>query len=597
MRRNLPIAILPMMLLLLHPPAEAATSQLEIQQQMWGFDGQILTEQFVPLSLLIVNVSDKPFDGRLTLTKDSGGGGRLGAKLVKRFYLPPGRARWVQFYPFAGIWDRDWTLSWGRGMNKQSRAVSQPATGPPACVILDDAGDFIDRSTKLTRFNDALLPACATAMDSLDVVVLDYVPQWDSPQRRAFVNWLSRGGKVCVIHKPAGGFPSFEGDLDLLNVPAGRKHVGAGVVVRHAATRREMSRDDLVDLGLAQPTEKEERGRNTAQYQRFSIQLLGMLKSMTRPKHNWLALFTLSVLYLALICPANWLVGRKKDYRLAMLMFLVCVAAFGGIFFALGKRGYGEATTVHTLSYVQPAAAGVHDVTQWGNVFVTTGNSYVITHDSEYNLYSAGLDFEAIPGVIQNGAGGRLLVDMPLYSSSQFLHRSEIAGDRLIDQVESFKADAKLDSLTLVCGAGFPRSPKRILAVYGDTAYPMIEADGRITLDASGCQSLTTLYGQQNHMYQYGRFGPTRLDQDEKPAETRNRLFGILTSQLIANKAGYRPQTGQSTPPPATGDIVHLFVVAETPTALNVSGDQFGQEFGRSVYHVKLLKPKGSEND
>ena len=595
MSRNILAQALLLMLVLAPLSAAGAANQLDVQQQIWGFDGRVVPNRFVPLSLHIVNVSDRPFDGELTLTKASGVGGRIGAKMVKRLYLSPGKSCWVQFLPYmSGWWNTDWTLSWGRGSDRQSTRLIQPRTGTSACVILDDSDGPIERPTKLKRFPASLFPTCAAATDALGVVVLDHVPRWDPQRRKAFLNWLWRGGTVCVIHTPTGSFPHFKGDLAQLNAPAGRTHVGAGLVVRQPITRQDMSQANLTGLGPGQPATNDDQRHNQPVYD--TTQVLSTLRGMAKPKHSWAAMFTLSVLYVVLICPVNWLVGRRKDYRLTLLLFVSLVAAFSCIFFVLGKRGYDETGAVHTLSYVRPASPGVHDVTQWSNVFVISGDAYTITHDSEYNLYSTYMDMESVRGVLHNGANGRFVVDMPLYSNREFVHRGQVDGDKLIDQVTAFSAGATLESLTLVPGPGFPESPEQIWACYGDYIHAMrVDPNGLITLTPGS--NMIDQFAQSSGNLSYGRYYGSYYHQnrDEDASAIRARLFPHLANQLIAEKA--KEYRLSSNPGSEKAMAVQVFVLAATPRSLHINSDQFGNQFGRTVYHINLPAPEDTELD
>ena len=618
MSRKSTIPVGALLALLLLPVAVAqAEAQLEVREQVWGFGGRVVPERFNPLSLLIVNVSDQPFQGALFLSQDSGVGGRIGARLVEATYLSPRSARWVQFYPFIGDTDEQWTVSWGRGSARRKK-LTEPDSGPPACVMLADPDDPVQRTADLKQFSAALFPHCAAATDALDAVVLDHVPQWSPAQSKAFLNWLYRGGTVCVIHEPVGTFPRFAGDLAALNTALPRQHLGAGLVIRHGATRRQLTRETLAELGVWRPEAKADAERDTP----FALtsRLLGALKGMTRPKHNWPVLLTLGALYVVLICPANWLLGLWKDYRLTSLAFVVCVAAFSVTFFTLGKRGYGEKATVHSISYARPAAGGVYDLTQWSNVFVTSGAEYTITHDSPYNLYSTGLDFETVPGVIQNGGGGRFVVDMPLFSTRSFVHRGQVKGGPLIARIIDFEAGARLEALTLEAGAGFPDPPRGIWAVYGGRVYALGAArNGQLSLRDRGME--LELFAGEAGEYFYGRgyrWGRMSRDDDEAPEVLRRKVLSALARGFIADLAGYRPEEAGYVPRPvprsprrrttdreqdvaaelpATVGSVQLFVVAETPTAFHASGGQLGSEFGYTVYHQPLFPPEGTASD
>jgi hypothetical protein len=89
MMRSRTIAILTLVLSASMLSHAAAATQLAVRQELWGFDGRVVQSRFAPLSLLIENISDKPFNGVLILTHNEGSG----AKLVERVYLAPGNMR------------------------------------------------------------------------------------------------------------------------------------------------------------------------------------------------------------------------------------------------------------------------------------------------------------------------------------------------------------------------------------------------------------------------------------------------------------------------------------------------------------------------
>ena len=605
-----------------------AASPIEVRTQLWGFDGRVVPERFVPLSLLIVNVSDRPYAGELALTQDLGLS-RVGARFVEGVYLSPGSARWVQFYPYVAAGNEQWRVSWKPGAG--SEAVTQPQRGPPACVLLTDPDDPVHRPSKLKQFSAALFPPNVAATDALGTLVLDHAPNWGPPRRLALLNWLHRGGKLGIIHQPAGGFPRFDGDLALLNTTAERQRVGAGLVVRHPITHRQLTREKLVELGLAPPETEADTALTTLG---LSDTMLSQLKDLTRPDHNWPALLSLGALYVVLIAPLNWLFGRRRDYRLTVLAFVFFVAAFSATFFVLGKRGYGEKATVHSMSYVRPAMPGVYDLTQWSHVFVTSSDNYKITHAGPFNLYATGLEFEKVPGDILGGTGGQFVVRMPLFSTRAFLHRGQVPGADLIARVIDFDAGDGLKKLKLETGEGFPQAPQEVWAVYREQVYALNALRGEwLTLRSRQGAPLDQFADQSGGMY--GPWGRSYWDRDEDPEVARDQAFAALTRSLIGDRSGYRSTMASQaaawaqsramptdpaqrravlqalqqsaatadeapqvpTADPAREDSVQIFIVAPSPPQFHISGDQFGQQHGRTVYHQTLFDPEGTDSD
>src|SRR3954471_16246164 len=110
--------------------------------------------------------------------------------------------------------------------------------------------------------------------------------------------------------------------------------------------------------------------------------MFGELNQMTRPKHKWAVIYLLSLVYIALIFPGFYLLGLKRsDYRIMYGAMLGIVATFSGLFAFIGRRGYDETTTIHTVAIATPLADGSLDVTGWTNAFVTSGANYAITND------------------------------------------------------------------------------------------------------------------------------------------------------------------------------------------------------------------------
>ena len=129
-----------------------------------------------------------------------------------------------------------------------------------------------------------------------------------------------------------------------------------------------------------------------------------------------------------MVGPVHYRYGRKIDYRVSIAAFLGTVALFGWLFSVIGRRGYGESQTVHSLAIAHSLGGARHDVTQWISAFATRGDLYTLTHEAPANLYAAP-SMEAINGRILNGKDGRFLADIPLYSSRQFVHRAAMTGD------------------------------------------------------------------------------------------------------------------------------------------------------------------------
>ena len=162
----------------------------------------------------------------------------------------------------------------------------------------------------------------------------------------------------------------------------------------------------------------------------LSAGLLTFLKSLTRPRHNWVLIYSLAIAYVITVIPGVYVLGRNRyDYRIVygVLIGLIVLFSFGFAWF--GRRGHNEANAVNTIAVARPLPGGAWDVSSWTNVFVINGADYELVHGGSGRLYSTAQTFEAVNGVIRNGAHGRFDVDIPPYSSQAFVGRMKIAND------------------------------------------------------------------------------------------------------------------------------------------------------------------------
>ena len=154
------------------------------------------------------------------------------------------------------------------------------------------------------------------------------------------------------------------------------------------------------------------------------------LNSLTRARVRWKLLYALTGLYLLSVGPGHYLWARRqRDYRLSLLVLTGGVAVFALLFGYLGRRGFNEQSKVLTIATARALDGNRYDVTQWSNVFVTSGGAYTLTHPGEYNLYSSGTTTESEASIAASGRGGGFHVDLPLFSSCAVTHRGVMTGD------------------------------------------------------------------------------------------------------------------------------------------------------------------------
>lgn len=314
------------------------------------------------------------------------------------------------------------------------------------------------------------------------------------------------------------------------------------------------------------------------------------LAQLNRRHYDWGWIYLLAVLYVGLIGPGNLLAGRKlRDYRLRILLLLATIGVFALIFNAVGRRGQGEASVIHSLSYARAIDGDTYNVTQWIDVFATHGAQYAIQHNAPDNLYATGQDYEAVNGVIESGKGGRLMVDIPMFSRRALLHQAEMKGANIPVEILTWDGTDGLKQLTLKVGSDFAKQIVEGWVVQGNQVYEMRPTDGRLEFRKSDAVPITTFlkYGQkQQQPYMYIRGTPYGTEVTNVDAQYRELVkpligWGLRTEdldRLNATNAG-------------TSRQAQLFLFARSPESFCVTGAQLGHEIGYVLYRLDLFKP------
>jgi len=606
---------------------------IDVGQARWGFDGQATSHHFNLLSVLISNSGPEPFEGTLELRESIGGGTRVGAPLVEDIYIAPFSSRWVQFYPYVKERFEDWSLRWkdrnGQPIGGQSVVVPQPVLGNQTPVWLVGADELSGHSGALRHFPENLFPPMVTATDTLKTIALDHVPQWEEARRQSFYDWLFRGGQLHLFKDVNGSYPQFSAGLAELNAPAEQFQIGAGRVFRHNRPRSQIDSDFVAkNLGVTANAQDPASSQNEdvieigGKRSRSSIRvahgvrpdgepadalfadltggLFAFLKALTRPHHNWALIYSMAIFYVLTVIPGVHILGRKRfDYRLVYGALIGLIVLFSLGFAYIGRRGHDEANTVNAVAVARQLPDGALDVTAWSNVFVINGGDYAISRAGTGSLISTAQSFEAVNGVIRNGAQGVFYVDIPPYSSQPFLHRLKLKNDRFEIKVNDFataplssEPDAVLTKLVLVTDSHFPRPATRdfVYALYRDQVYEMTWADGRLELHRPRAQSLSqflgSIHSEDLSPYSRGYVSP-------RPSNSRANStppFETLQRPLIAWSLGLKRRSDIPTfvfP----SDRVRLFVWAELPESLRVNDPRMGSQQGRMLYVVDVLKP------
>src|ERR1017187_3267726 len=564
--------------------AAASASALEVQQVKWGFDGQVVPGRFNLLSVLVANPDAAPFDGTVNFFKSRSLAERVGAVYGTPCYLSPLMSRWLQFYVYIDNQYDQWRLEWGRNP-EDHHDLEPPKWGPPSQVILSASETTLSTVSAFKQFPEDLFPPTVAATSGLNSLLLDHAPHWEPAKRQTFLNWLRAGGKVHLLMGAGGRYPVFSDELGVLNSSLERVRIGAGVVVRHAATARDIQKQDVQEDDV--PLREFKTGEPAMRAQ-TADSFIGALAQFSQRRYDWGLIYLLAIAYAVLVGPANLRAGRKlADYRLRIALLLATIAAFALLFNFVGRRGQGEASVVHSLSYARAIEGDTYDVMQWVNVFAARGAHYTITHAAPHNLYATGQDYEPVNGMIQSGKDGRFIVDIPMFSRRAFLHEAEMKGANIPVKIVNWDGTGTLKHLVLTVGPDFQKQILEGWLVQGDHIYPVQFTKNGLAFGDSIKQSLKEFVatsGLPQTGFNYGRPHGNEVTNVEDQ-------FRKCVKPVIAWSLGAEDFTHTNALSPAASEQAQLFIFARSPQSFYIAGSELGHETGYVLYHFDLFKP------
>ncbi len=593
----------------------SAAVGIDIAEYKWGFNGKVAPHRFNVLSVLVNNLSPQQFTGEIKLRKSLGGAGTVDATIVETVTLSPNSAKWVQFYPYItsdvgynAEANEDWHLSYKGG----AYDLKAPRIAKYQRVILDDP-NAVSAKGGAIKFHlpDNLFPPFVTATDALQLVILDHVPRWEESRRQSFLDWLYLGGTVVILQDSSGKFPDFSGPLAVLKTPLDDQQFGSGKVLQIPLNRAQFGEEQLLQICAGLPKNylpansnqtddildrvDESLQNQTGQNFNYnegndpfrSNSFLSQLKEMTKPDHNWVLLHFMFWVYIALVFPGCYLLGKKwSDFRVVYAGLLGTVSLFSLLFSYVGQRGYGEATAVHTVAIAKPTSDGQMDVTSWSNIFVTNGADYEIRHNAIGSLYSTCNDHEQVKGIINNGNEAVFNVDIPPFSTRELASRTKIAFAGPTLTVESLKsADGRLQELQIDVKGLKPADVEKQYALIGTTFYMLNWRDGKLVLASEVGNVVGMLRVQEKHNqygYGYGRYG-YGYENKQKPAERYLQMFDLLLSRGLSVS---REKDAEQLRLPQ--NMLRVFLYAKLPGEFAVQNNLLTNQEGRVLYCITL---------
>jgi len=588
---------------------EVTYKPVDVTFAEFGFDERAVPGTFNVLSVQIRNNSTEPFEGTLRLRRLlSATGAWTDVEQTQPLYLSPSSIKLVQFFPFVLDSSEEWELRWGDTLD-ETYIVEQAALTSGARVLFNDPHRISGVTLGLKGFREDHFPPTTTGTEGLALAVLDHLPSWEEPTRRAFGDWLYRGGVLHVLHDSDGEFPALPvAELDSLTRP---DRYGAGRIYWHETTRGELTRDYVYEIiyptvqgepslvrsgaerGFIDPTTTEffkDHERHYYSYSDWDSESLlpNRLKDLVRPRHNWYVIYAASGVYMLLLFPGGFLLARSKlDYRVGLVALLIIVTGFSWMFRQVGARGYGESTKTLTAAIARPLPDGRFDVELWSSLFVTEGGTYSIAHKGESGAYSTAQNTEQIDGQADSGRRATLRSDMPPFTFRTLAHRTQLPLGPL--QIKRLPDAAPTDDVTELAVAveGTPASQVRSgVVLAGNLLYSLnldILRDGKGRLATGEGLPLGDAIELTNR---FRRFRRGEIADPERGFDRfRNWLIlRDLRVRMLSDVSAFE----------LPDDRVRVYLFCDLPESLATfeAGDldsPLGSQSGRLLYSVDIM--------
>jgi hypothetical protein len=616
------------LLLLISKPAAAfaqVQQSVKLVQRVWGFDGRVVNGQFMPLSIEIDNLSEEPIEAVATLRSVAGMLRETGGTSMQPVFLGPHSRRWIQFYPFiAGQ-----TTSWRFELRTETGTIEFDPIKQPESLLQSDALNmkadnqaliavFLDRagaSNKIPgtvkHMPEEIFPPYSTATHGLHAMFLDHVPDWETPRQEAMLSWLKAGGKLHLLRDQNNQTLRFSATMAALNEPFDEFYVGSGSVTRHNFQRSNLTKDVVATAVLPQGVSKSEQDEFTQfekQHGSYGYgqsvadddDLFSELRQLTQPKHMWVLIFLLSLCYVGLIFPGCWILSKQRT-----LHFLVTYGTIAGLacifslmFLFIGRRGYGEATSLHSVAIARAEDETHCSLLQMTTLFVTSGNMYSITDKDHQALLASGSSEENVDARITSGNTASFITRIPPYSNQAIRSRRRLETDNWQLAVTSLSQQRDdLKELSIIFGDKFPSdSEVTCMVIHGQNVYRTNVDSAKRVINLAGGREPLYAYCLPRSNYMLGGLFPQSVNAPEDPnvdpVETcfKKMLPDLVRRSLVDDCA--QSVTKFRLPE----DRIRLLVYAPMLDSqyLHISGDV--RRSGRVLYVRDLLLNPSEQN-
>jgi len=581
-----------------------AGADIQVLDAKWGFDGYARYKTFVPLRIVMKNLSPTERQLHLRLTR-ADSLNEQGEVLEQEIVLSGKTTRVVQMTPFVSDPGETWTLRWGESEEESLPIKSQ--TADDGIVFITSTTDLIHRSGSLPVMNEDEFPTSVTALDALRVVFLDQEPRWTGARRKAFQEWLLKGGKVVVLDLPDGATPKFANGFEFLNVTMPKTPYGLGtiqrlplspqqvtkMVIEKQVLGRKLTGGDLTQKlkvyeesswNYQHPIMPGASGEPISTYNRDKV--LTEMKDLAGTRRHWGLIYLTVFAYIGWQWRIGWRWGLMEKRPGRFYAWLVGLSlTFSLLFLGFGRAGGGGLDRVRSVIIARRVNAGLYDIEGWSALATgLSGGEHLYAVSGSGQLYGGTESFGQNP--MQIGEG-KMSIDLAAYSTQKVAFRTRVEMPDIPVSLESAGDDMwQSKSSKIVIDPGFKTPVYAAVVVLAGKVY---EFTGK-----TGTLKPTENWGGSMHAWI-----DLRSLRNSRRTGWRTSLLGWLfdrqTSEEIyidafANVVG----NGFSVGPTVFLDsfeipdgYARVMLYTDLPSALTLSGD-FPDQGGRMLYVTDL---------
>ncbi|WP_298866424.1 hypothetical protein [uncultured Gimesia sp.] len=414
------------------------------------------------------------------------------------------------------------------------------------------------------------------------------------------MDWLYRGGILHLLPDASGTNLQFATNMSAINAPFDHFRIGAGLIIRHSGQLKELNKKRLLSrkqevqiaelsavgatVPIPETVKRPENTYNHRVFDNFNSYLLYQLSELTHPDHNWTMIYLMTGAYLLMIFPGCYFFHKKqKGYRNSLLFILVTVAFFSAMFWSVGKRGYGETTTLNSLVIARPLNGDHYDLTYCVNAFVTDGADYQFTANGEGVIYTSAQELEKVKGAIMNGVDGSFHADIPPFSARSFMCRIKSPYPKPEMKLLEYQIDknSKLKTLKIKMNSALPKNTSIIQVLYNRVLYDLKQTQekGAVILELgnrstplSAWKSILESDASYNRRFGY------RDEETDTP-----KVYASLYKRLVMKNLNLnRPDQVRTFD--SDRSRIKLFFYSDIPDEFKLKTDVDGIQQGRTLF-------------